>query len=288
MDRSWRYHRVNSNMLGLKDSFLSGVGEFVNKAMEQAQFLNHGVIRYPCVNCKCIDLKTPREVKHHLYKYGFLPNYYIWTEHGEEDQDVDLGGHFSGGEDVGVEDQFEAMNEMINDAFRPFSNVLNVNANMDNETPSDVQYRWMYPFERLMGDSKRSVKNKARVEVYWLLDEEWKSSHVHVLINCDEVKSYLEAFLHYHSIDEQDASSLIHDEFPNWLKTYVQDQRNGTINPYVKALSCERIVVMLRVTEVREKEANARELEAKAREAEAKAKEEETEAKWYDILFKDT
>jgi hypothetical protein len=69
-----------------------------------------------------------------LYKYGFLPNYYIWTEHGEEDQDVDLGGHFSGGEDVGVEDQFEAMNEMINDAFRPFSNVLNVNANMENET----------------------------------------------------------------------------------------------------------------------------------------------------------
>ncbi|WJX83939.1 hypothetical protein P8452_66562 [Trifolium repens] len=297
MDRSWMYDRVNSNRFGLKDSFLSGVGEFVNKAMEQAQFLNHGVIRCPCVNCKCIDLKTPREVKHHLYKYGFLPNYYIWTEHGEEDQDVDLGGHFSGGEDVGVEDQFEAMNEMINDAFRPFSNVLNVNANMENETPSDVQYRWMYPFERLMGDSKRSVKNKARVEgsictsylhrettyfcshyfktfnlltstslrnnpqsnhenvqptlsllskcgrpsgkpqVYWLLDEEWKSAHVHVLINCDEVKPYLEAFLHYHSIDEQDASSLIHDEFPNWRKAYVQDERNGTINPYVKALS---------------------------------------------------
>jgi hypothetical protein len=50
----------------------------------------------------------------------------------------------------------------------------------------------------------------------------------------------------------------------------------------------ERNVVMLRVADVREKEANARELEAKAREAEAKAKEEETEAKWYDILFKDT
>jgi hypothetical protein len=27
-----------------------------------------------------------------------------------------------------------------------------------------VQYRWMYPFETLMGDSKRSVKNKAIVE----------------------------------------------------------------------------------------------------------------------------
>ncbi|WJX94647.1 hypothetical protein P8452_76045 [Trifolium repens] len=45
------------------------------------------------------------------------------------------------------------------------------------------------------------------------------------------------AFLHYHSTDEQDVSSLIHDEFPNWLKAYVQDERNGTINPYVKALS---------------------------------------------------
>jgi hypothetical protein len=115
-----------------------------------------------------------------------------------------------------------------------------------------VQYRWMYPFERFMGDSKRSVKNKARVEgsicisylhrettyfcshyfktfnlltstslrknppsnhenvqptlsllskcrrpsgkskFYWLLDEEWKSAHVHILINCDEIKPYLE------------------------------------------------------------------------------------------------
>lgn len=27
-----------------------------------------------------------------------------------------------------------------------------------------VQYRWMYLFERFMGDSKRSVKNKAKVE----------------------------------------------------------------------------------------------------------------------------
>ncbi|CAK8530153.1 unnamed protein product [Lathyrus sativus] len=27
-----------------------------------------------------------------------------------------------------------------------------------------VQYRWTYPFERFMGDSKRSVKNKAKVE----------------------------------------------------------------------------------------------------------------------------
>ena len=113
-----------------------------------------------------------------------------------------------------------------------------------------VQYRWMYPFECFMGDSKRSVKNKARVEgsIYahylhretsnfcshyfnhmmltpriirnevhfiersqftlyifgrpgrsagktsdhWLSEKEMQSAHVHVLINCHEVKPYLE------------------------------------------------------------------------------------------------
>jgi hypothetical protein len=27
---------------------------------------------------------------------------------------------------------------------------------------------------------------------HWLTDKEWESAHVHVLINCDEVKPYLE------------------------------------------------------------------------------------------------
>ncbi|CAI8596178.1 unnamed protein product [Vicia faba] len=160
-----------------------------------------------------------------------------------------------------------------------------------------VQYRWMYPFERLMGDYKRSVKNKARVEGsictsylhrettyfcshyfktvsllpstsfindpgsyhenvqptlsifskcgrpsgkprdYWVLDKEWESTHMHFLINCDEVKPYLELFMQYHRINEEDASGLIHEQFPSWLKEYVNDERNGTPSPYVKALA---------------------------------------------------
>jgi len=109
----------------------------------------------------------------------------------------------------------------------------------------------IYLFYRFMGDSKRSVKNKARVEgsicasylhketiyfcshyfknfmlsprnrrneipiqsercrsslsifnvpgcnagkksIHWLTHKEWNSAHVHVLINCTEVKPYLE------------------------------------------------------------------------------------------------
>jgi len=117
-----------------------------------------------------------------------------------------------------------------------------------------VQYRWMYPFERFMGDAKRCVKNKAKVEgsictaytfkeanhfmshyfikstltltntqnevdatsgshsfalsvfclpgrhvgnkEYWMKDEDLGSSEVHVLINCTEVKPYLE-YVHH-------------------------------------------------------------------------------------------
>ncbi|XP_004488903.1 uncharacterized protein [Cicer arietinum] len=110
-----------------------------------------------------------------------------------------------------------------------------------------VQYRWMYPFERMMGDFKRTVKNKARVEgsicmsylhrettyfcshyfktislfnrsqhneganlndvvtttlsisnqlgrpsgkaqTHWSSDAERRSAHLHILINCNEVK----------------------------------------------------------------------------------------------------
>ena len=113
-----------------------------------------------------------------------------------------------------------------------------------------VQYQWMYPFERFIGDSERFVKNKARVEnsicvsylhretthfcshyfnlmmltptnkrneihpesgkhqanlsvfnfhgrhfgkenEYWLTNQELRSAHIHVLINSNEVKSYL-------------------------------------------------------------------------------------------------
>ncbi|XP_058731844.1 uncharacterized protein LOC131603526 isoform X1 [Vicia villosa] len=142
MDRSWMYDRVNSDRYGLKDGFVSGVEDFVNKAMNRPQFLNEGGIRCPCKKCGCILLKTPNEVKHHLYKYGFLPNYYTWIDHGEANQSVDIDGHSSSGGNVGQdntgdEEQFDAMNEMVSDVFGPFVNAPNVNAGMENETVSE-------------------------------------------------------------------------------------------------------------------------------------------------------
>lgn len=103
--------------------------------MNRPKNLNEGGTRFPCVKCVCIPLKTPSEVRHHLYKDDFLPNYYTWTDHGEKNQNVDLDGHSSssgnaGGDNLGGEKQFDAVNEMAYDAIRQFVNVPNVNTNM--------------------------------------------------------------------------------------------------------------------------------------------------------------
>lgn len=58
-------------------------------------------------------------VKVHLYKKGFKPNYWIWTDHGEQMPHVDetfnpncMGGS-STGQQVTEEDQLMSMQEMM-------------------------------------------------------------------------------------------------------------------------------------------------------------------------------
>ncbi|CAI8616561.1 unnamed protein product [Vicia faba] len=142
MNRSWMYDRVNSNRYCLKDEFVSGVEGFVSKAMNRPDFLNDEGIMCLCEKCVCIPLKTPSEVRHHLYKNGIFPKYYTWTDHGEDTQNINFDGHSSsgrndGGDNLGDEEQLDAMNEMLYDASRKFVNVPNGNANMENETVSE-------------------------------------------------------------------------------------------------------------------------------------------------------
>ncbi|KAK2352694.1 hypothetical protein QL285_090412 [Trifolium repens] len=133
MDRRWMYDAVNLYRHGLKDNFVTGVDEFVKKAMAHPNFLVEGGIRCPCVNCKCIDLATPREVKLHLYRVGIKPNYYVWTEHGEVNPNENFRGHSSRGRHVSDEDQLDAMYQMLHDAIRPLTDVPHFNANIGNE-----------------------------------------------------------------------------------------------------------------------------------------------------------
>jgi hypothetical protein len=97
---------------------LNVVDEFVKLAKELPYYLSENNIRCPCVKCKCMRLLMEYEVKHHLYKDGFKPEYWIWTEHGEDEpESSDLGGQSS---DVNwdEDDQFEMMEHIVTDVFR--------------------------------------------------------------------------------------------------------------------------------------------------------------------------
>lgn len=82
--REWMYKRVLPNRVGLEDSFYEGVETFVSHACRLDLFKDEGKIRCPCMTCDCRDRVTPDEVRDHLYRKGFRPNYYYWTSHGEE------------------------------------------------------------------------------------------------------------------------------------------------------------------------------------------------------------
>lgn len=84
------YDRCYSGRRGLKESFIIGVEEFVQKARQYKYYELDGGIRCPCLKCDCTRILKDEVVKVHLYKQGFKPNYWIWTDHGENMQDDDL------------------------------------------------------------------------------------------------------------------------------------------------------------------------------------------------------
>ncbi|XP_070042526.1 uncharacterized protein [Nicotiana tomentosiformis] len=120
--RRWMYNRTYPNRSGLREKFIEGVAEFMAKAKTLHEFLSEGMIRCPCVKCKCAKLLQPDVVKIHLYKKKFMENYYVWTIHGEDVAsvgDVDFQTFFGSEGSPLAENNFEnsRSNEMVRDAF---------------------------------------------------------------------------------------------------------------------------------------------------------------------------
>jgi len=81
------YDRFMSDRSGYKDAFLKGVDEFVSYACEETN-LSNGKIMCSCSKCKNLKFIYFEEVKVHLYKKGFIPEYWYWTCHGENDPNI--------------------------------------------------------------------------------------------------------------------------------------------------------------------------------------------------------
>ena len=81
LDRSWMYE-VRTGMKGsIKEHFCNGVHEFIRFAKSNNR--NNDEIRCPCSKCKHLKHWKSDVVEVHLYKFGFVPNYYLWDRHGE-------------------------------------------------------------------------------------------------------------------------------------------------------------------------------------------------------------
>ncbi|CAK8534496.1 unnamed protein product [Lathyrus sativus] len=133
MDHTWMYNRAYSDRHGLKDEFVRGVKKFVKKALNQHICKSEGGIRCPCINYKCCKISTLTNVRLHLYRDGFQPDYWIWTQHGEVELNIDIRGGSNSSEHVRQADQFEAMDQMVYDAFRPHGGFSHANDNREQE-----------------------------------------------------------------------------------------------------------------------------------------------------------
>ncbi|GAU43465.1 hypothetical protein TSUD_141030 [Trifolium subterraneum] len=105
----------------VKEVFKLGVELFIDAVKRNPVVLRAGGIRCPCASSKCRRFHSEEDIKVHLRKKGFQPNYWIWTSHGEtfpSDQ-----GASSSARPVQRHERndhgrypFNNMNEMIGDA----------------------------------------------------------------------------------------------------------------------------------------------------------------------------
>ncbi|XP_072079067.1 uncharacterized protein [Arachis hypogaea] len=116
-----------------------------------------------------------------------------------------------------------------------------------------VQYRWMYPFERFLHHLKKKVKNKAHVEgsivesylieeISHFYDKEFSAAMNHILINCDEIKPYIEIFVDFirqdHiTLSDEQVDQFIEADFAEWFKNYVHDPLNNVTDSNIHSLA---------------------------------------------------
>jgi len=138
-NRTWMYDRCYTGRGGLKESFVNGVEEFSIKACQQQTYLNENKLRCPCNKCHCTKIFPIEMVKVHLFKNGFMPNYYVWIHHGEQmphgnDNHV---GVSSSGVHVDESEQFMAMQDMVYDALGQHETFEPSNFNNTEEPPNE-------------------------------------------------------------------------------------------------------------------------------------------------------
>ena len=145
--RGWMYDRCYPGRRGFKEDFLIRVEDFVRTARQYKYYALDGGIRCPCLKCQCTKILKDQVVEVHLYQKGFMPNYKIWTFHGEEMPSVDLTAQenclhsSSTGAHTSETDQFMYMQEMVNDALNRHASFEQQDNSHLEESPNEATQR---------------------------------------------------------------------------------------------------------------------------------------------------
>jgi len=92
-DRHWVYDHCYNGRRMLKETFVIGVEQFIQTARQYKYYTLERGIRCPSIKCECTHILKNEEVKVHLYKKGFMLDYWIWTFHGEKMASILSGEH---------------------------------------------------------------------------------------------------------------------------------------------------------------------------------------------------
>ncbi|XP_021737588.1 uncharacterized protein LOC110704118 [Chenopodium quinoa] len=83
-ERWWMYDRYDGgNARRIRQEFVEGVEQFIRFCEAHPESPGIDEVRCPCLLCKNRCLHDANIVKLHLYKKGFIPDYYEWVSHGE-------------------------------------------------------------------------------------------------------------------------------------------------------------------------------------------------------------
>ncbi|KAF2314736.1 hypothetical protein GH714_032204 [Hevea brasiliensis] len=82
-DRMWMYNRFVPSCKEVTTEFIYGVCRFIEFALMQHNFVSNGSIWCLCPRCENRGFLMTDIVTAHLYKFGFMLNYYHWVSHGE-------------------------------------------------------------------------------------------------------------------------------------------------------------------------------------------------------------
>lgn len=113
LNREWMYKRLDGKFLCT--TYANKVDEFIAFVSTQESVLLDGLMKCPCAKCRNIPYRDPETIKLHLYKSGFLPDYYRWTCHGEDHFQHDS----QSSERIYDQDMSNPYRDMIIDAFGP-------------------------------------------------------------------------------------------------------------------------------------------------------------------------